>query len=348
MLYPETLDRADHHAEAALADMERRQIPPDPVSFSVWYGYHAKNISGLTHEIDELIKHGAEFTYERTQALYAKYFGFDESSSAIQSTSSEIESTVQAVLERIQSADAATASYDQRLSEASGDLGKATTRERVQSVVHKVLVETQGILQKSKALERQLNHATVEIAGLQQDLDKVAREAVTDPLTGLANRKHLDMRLREESKQALTNRYDLCLLLADIDHFKRFNDTYGHSIGDQVLTIVARVLRDELKGRDLAARYGGEEFAVILPKTPLEQASMLADRLRGILEHKELKGRENGTGYGQITLSVGVALYRFGEPLERLIHRADEALYQAKAEGRNRVVSEIDLTSLSN
>ena len=140
-------------------------------------------------------------------------------------------------------------------------------------------------------------------------------------------------------------KWPICLLLADIDHFKTFNDTYGHTVGDQVLKLVARMLSQEIKGRDLAARYGGEEFTIILPDTALDGAVKLAQQLCAVLAHKELKNRESGKHFGQVTLSIGAALYRPGESPAQLINRADEALYRAKGKGRNRVISETELGS---
>ena len=132
-------------------------------------------------------------------------------------------------------------------------------------------------------------------------------------------------------------------MLADIDHFKAFNDNYGHRIGDSVLKVVARNLKDAVKGADLPARYGGEEFAIIFPETELENAVIVANQIREKLAKKELKNSKNGASYGCVTLSIGVARYRSGEPLSDLIQRADEGLYQGKETGRNRVVSETEL-----
>ncbi len=146
--------------------------------------------------------------------------------------------------------------------------------------------------------------------------------------------------------EALQERDDLCLLLMDIDHFKKFNDTFGHQVGDEVLKVVARTLKEGVKGRDTPARYGGEEFAVILPQTSLKNAVVVAEQIRTTLASRKLQNRKTGADYGFVTLSIGVSKYRFGESLEALIQRADEALYLGKNRGRNRVVEESELESV--
>jgi diguanylate cyclase len=200
--------------------------------------------------------------------------------------------------------------------------------------------ETQAMAQRNKALEDQLNQAVGEVTQLRQNLEVVQREALTDALTGIPNRKCFETRLREAARDAMENGEPLSLLIADIDHFKRFNDTYGHQLGDQVLKLVARTLTHSVKGRDTPARYGGEEFAIILPQTRLKDASVVADQIRHTITRHKLVGRESGGDYGTITVSLGASQYRPGESLGDLIRRADAALYHAKRMGRNRVSTE--------
>ena len=131
--------------------------------------------------------------------------------------------------------------------------------------------------------------------------------------------------------------------MLDIDFFKKFNDNFGHQLGDQVLKLLGVILTDGIKGQDTAARYGGEEFVVILPKTLLIDAMGLANNIREKLESRAIVNKVTGKKLGAITMSIGVSQYVYGEPLAQLIHRADRALYAAKHAGRNQVLSEKDL-----
>jgi diguanylate cyclase len=143
-------------------------------------------------------------------------------------------------------------------------------------------------------------------------------------------------------QNAIANGEPLSLLMFDIDHFKSFNDSYGHLTGDQVLRLVGMSLKQTIKGQDITARYGGEEFAVVLPNTALRQALTVADHIRRAVMAKELKKKSTGEILGRVTISVGVSMLKPGDDTDALIERADACLYAAKRNGRNRVICEVD------
>jgi diguanylate cyclase (GGDEF)-like protein/hemerythrin-like metal-binding protein len=182
---------------------------------------------------------------------------------------------------------------------------------------------------------RDLNEArqTAEQAnlGLQRAMDQLEQAASTDRLTGAWNRRRFEEAVLPEIALAHRRREPLSLLMFDLDHFKRVNDTYGHGMGDLVLVGTVQCIREQLRASDALVRWGGEEFLVMAPATRLEGAMGLAEKLRAALAARVFPGA------GHVTMSLGVAEYMLGEGLREWIDRADQALYQAKAGGRNQV-----------
>ena len=173
-------------------------------------------------------------------------------------------------------------------------------------------------------------------------ITRLEREIITDPLTGVFNRRYLDRRLGEEAVSARRYNLHLSVLLLDIDHFKQVNDKYGHQTGDQVLITLGKTALEVLRETDVLTRYGGEEFLIMAPHTPLAGATKLAERVRQHIEAHDfcLPKAPDATHSPKVTVSIGVAVFGDGiDNTERLVRVADENLYHAKLEGRNRVIA---------
>jgi diguanylate cyclase len=225
---------------------------------------------------------------------------------------------------------------------ANEKLRNAKSRDQIKAVVEGLLKSTREMQETNKALENRLALSKTEISDLQHSLEAIRAESLTDPLTGLGNRKYFDRSIDMAVRTALASGEPLSLLMFDIDHFKSFNDSYGHLTGDQVLRLVAMSLKQTIKGQDITARYGGEEFAVVLPNTGLRQALTVADHIRRAVMAKELKKKSTGEILGRVTISVGVSMLKPDDDTDSLIERADACLYAAKRNGRNRVICEVD------
>ncbi len=336
--------QAKTYAEAAMAAMIRHQVPPTSNNYAVWYAYATGLTPELNRTIDILISNGQEFTQALNTELYHRFCETGRHYNLLQETGDRLQSTVDQVMRSIKTATGDADAFGKTLDKYTTELGGAGGEE-MNALFSGLLLETQRMAERNRALEDRLNQSSGEIVELRQNLEVVRREALTDALTGIPNRKCFDTRLREAARDTMENGEPMSLLIADIDHFKQFNDTYGHQLGDQVLRLVARTLSDSVKGRDTPARYGGEEFAIILPQTQLQHAVGLADQIRRSIMRKHIVRKDTRDDFGTITLSIGVSQYRPGEQLVETIRRADEALYQAKRTGRNRVVREDEVTA---
>jgi len=330
-------------AESAMALMNNQNIPPTPENFTVWYAYTAGSAPALKHALDILISNKQEFGTAVCSELFDRFFAHHQPAEGLRDIGLKIEQAAAKALSAIQVISVETRGFGETLDTKIEALDGASGLERMSDIVHSILADSRAMMERSDTVQRDLSRSTLEIQALRQQVEDVRREAMTDPLTDIGNRKLFDMRLRECVADSMETGIDLCLIMVDIDHFKRFNDTWGHQMGDVVLRLVASQLVEGIKGRDLAARYGGEEFAIILPDTSLDNAEKLANTLRRTIGGRQLLKRDTKQSLGAITLSLGIALYQPGEPMAALIGRADAALYRAKETGRDRVVTEADV-----
>ncbi len=344
MLYSEDLESARAVSDRALQMMAELSIPANPMNFTLWYTHAAGRHPDLSKAIELAKDSGLPFTPDRSEALFEKFFGMSEESEAVVETGAAVSKKIATVVDILQSAGSDNGDFSAKLETISKDLIEGTGAVELAEVVRDLLLETHDTIDRAKALETRLQDSAKEIEALREHLQVVRLEALTDALTGIANRKCFDIRLQEEAAKAMESDQPLCLVIADIDHFKVFNDSFGHRVGDSVLKVVARNLRSAVKDRETPARYGGEEFCLILPETNLDSAAALAEQIRAKLAKKELKNTKTDQSYGSVTLSFGIGKYCPGEPLSELIQRADRALYRAKDAGRNQVISEDQLS----
>jgi diguanylate cyclase len=274
--------------------------------------------------------------------IYETYLSQIKTSDRIDKVGARVIGEIDDVMKLITEALNMSASYDATLGGASQKLSTAQDRDQIKAVVNQLVKSTREMRDTNKALETCLSVSKTEISNLQHSLEAIRAESLTDPLTGLGNRKYFDRSIEVAVQAALASGEPLSLLMFDIDHFKSFNDSYGHLTGDQVLRLVAMSLKQTIKGQDITARYGGEEFAVVLPNTGLRQALTVADHIRRAVMAKELKKKSTGEILGRVTISVGVSMLKPDDDTDSLIERADACLYAAKRNGRNRVICEVD------
>jgi diguanylate cyclase len=217
----------------------------------------------------------------------------------------------------------------------------------MKAVVQDLASATRKVQGENAQLENQLAETTAELGRLRENLDQVRRDAMTDGLTNLTNRKAFDERLAEVCEHADAEGEAVTLAIIDIDHFKGFNDTWGHQIGDQVLRYVASVIGRLGAAPRIAARYGGEEFAVIFPAEGGRTAMAVLEDIRTEVSSRALKRRSTNEDLGAITVSAGYAERLAGESTASLVERADAALYASKHAGRNRTTAAASVAAVA-
>ena len=340
MIFHDSIDQAIKYGRAALAGMATRKIHATPDNYTVWYTHVSGRDLDLSRMIAILEDNGQDFTDVVCSDLYNKFFTTGVDEAMLNDTTDRIENELQRILNYVGEAGQGAAEYGTTLANVQGDILGSKDMSSLKTAVTKVLTETREMEKTNAVLENKLADSTEEIGQLRDDLEDMRKEALTDALTGIANRKLFDMELRSQAREAMESGENLCLLMLDIDHFKVFNDNYGHQTGDQVLKLLATTMMKAVKGNDIPARYGGEEFAVILPRTDLSEAIKVAESIRQRVSSKTLVNRATKEDLGKLTVSIGVGQFNLGESLTDLISRADQALYRAKSSGRDLVMSQ--------
>jgi diguanylate cyclase len=335
-------ERTMAFAEVALGQIRSLRQTAVPRNYEIWYVYATGYNLPLNKIINETLARNGKLTEADLELIYETYLSQTKTTERIDKVGTRVIGEIDDVMALITEALGTSESYDHSLAKATEKLSLADNRDEVKAVIQALIDSTREMRGTNKLLEERLALSKSEISNLQHSLDEIRAESLTDPLTGLGNRKYFDRSIGVAVQQALASGQPLSLLMFDIDHFKSFNDSYGHLTGDQVLRLVGMSLKQNMKGQDITARYGGEEFAVVLPNTALRQALTVADHIRRAVMAKELKKKSTGEILGRVTISVGVSMLKPGDDTDSLIERADACLYAAKRNGRNRVISESD------
>lgn len=329
-------------ADVALGQIRSLCQTAVPRNYEIWYVYATGYNPELNKIINETLSRHGKLSETDLQQIYDSYLSQIRVTERIDKVGGRVINEIDDVMVLITDALGMTTNFGDSLEGASERLTKAKDLDQIKAIVEMLGTATRGMHETNKALESRLTSSREEISHLQQSLAAIRTETLTDPLTSLGNRKYFDQTIEAAIAQAHERDEPLSILMIDIDHFKYFNDNYGHLTGDQVLRLVGLSLKQSIKGQDVTARYGGEEFAVILPNTALRPAIAVADNIRRAVMSKQLKKKSTGEILGHVTISVGVSTLRPGDGVHTLIDRADSCLYAAKRNGRNRVICEAD------
>ena len=326
-------------ARRAMDEMERAGVWPTPLNFELWLHYLAEPEGALAVEIARMIKAGEPFTEAVSETLAASHLLRGRLTEEIRDAGVLLSQQLSSVAETIANAQKSQASYSDTLADATSGLEQAADPKHLRSLVDTLKSATLQVHAENNTLEQRLGDSRQEIASLREHLEQVRRDAMTDALTSLANRKAFDEALQRTCEESDKSGAPVTLAVLDIDHFKRFNDTWGHQTGDQVLRYVASVLGRVARDPRVAARYGGEECAMIFPQETASIVEAALNAAREEIATRALRRRSTNEDLGAVTISIGLAQRRPGEPGACLLGRADKALYVSKRGGRNRVTN---------
>lgn len=319
-----------------------------PKNYELWYAHLDGRNPALSRDIQKKLDSFGRMAQHNADALFMTHIRQGNFSDNVAEIVTRFQTEIDELYDALERNGDEALNRENELTDLSGQLSETSDDyPAIGTLLGKVINVAKEMHAQNEHLESRLADSTSEITNLQQNVKIIQAEAMKDPLTGVSNRTSFDRSIVEALAVAKANDEALSLLMADIDHFKSFNDTHGHQTGDQVLRLVAEVMNANVKGRDTLARFGGEEFVIILPQTSLDNAFTLGDRIREAVSSRRLKKRRTDEDLGAVTMSIGVAVLHSADTIESLIERADQCLYAAKENGRNQVMTEADLNRKS-
>lgn len=337
-LEPDNFEKA-HKIFNHISDIfEENHINPGPINYLVWYSYFKGDKPKLRQELDIILKDPFGYNDRVGRRLYAEYLEDDQEQNELDKLFKRLLDAMMKKLtawtSKLENSTAQFDRYNENLSNNTLD------QAELKSLTHSMIETSTKMRDQSQTFQAELMNALTEIQRLKRQLLEAIAESMLDELTQLGNRKAFNLAIEELTTQDSAD--SLFLIMTDIDHFKSFNDRFGHLIGDSVLRYLANILRKRQTPTIQNCRYGGEEFAILIKDADLEKAKNHAETLRQDLQKVHLKRKDTGEILPSITASFGIAQYRQYEPIDDFIKRADDMLYRAKEQGRNQTITEFD------
>jgi diguanylate cyclase len=332
LLRDETPERAAEYFRLALQQINRYGTPLVPLNYALFYFYVSGSHQLLNEKMDNILAGGSEWQHDEAAKLFLRHLTpcNDLSMSNLQQ---DLLSVVNGIIESTVGAGHRVDQYSDSLDHKVTQLTQSRDPKQARQVATEILHEARSLAKESKTLASEMQTSAREVEKLKEELIHARREASVDALTGLQNRRTFDVVLTD----LVARNEPFGLIIMDVDHFKEINDQHGHLIGDRVLRQLAKLMSTSTRTTDTVTRYGGEEFAILLPRTRLQEARKIAEKLCATIGRLKMRRTDNGADLGRITASFGVAEHLREESGNDSVARADEALYKAKRSGRNRV-----------
>jgi len=315
--------------------MVRHNVAANSINYAIWYDYVLGSNPGLSKAVDNTLAENKAFDSETSIGLYKQHV-CNVSVESFEKINLQIQKVIAHATNSINDTYSKAEETNDSFQKKTAILETLSEAPVINRILQEIIAETKSLSETSQVMQAKLNEANEEMDLLRLELNQVRQLAVTDGLTGLLNRRAFDQALLEVIRRS--DAEITCLSILDIDHFKRVNDSYGHTIGDNVIKFVASIMKKHADEHHHVARFGGEEMAIIMPNTSKARAIEIAEKIRTTMESSRLKRKDNSQSLGVITLSVGIAQLQVGDDSESIVVRADKALYTAKETGRNKVI----------
>ena len=334
MIHPQDLEESTDPAATVVTKMREQGISSLPRNYELVYRFLNTSNAALIREYAAL---GKRPTQSQLDAVGMKFLPHHHPTRAIELSLEGVFDEMLGMIRMFKQDQSKLQSYSDLLDETSERMAEKKHGLDVLDELSRVLSSATGdTMAKSEAVIRQMIERAKELARLKSELEEYKRLASIDQVTRLSNRRAFDKRIEAIYQDKHSAKTD-ALLIADIDHFKTFNDTYGHQVGDRVLSVTGAMMNKALGDEAFIARTGGEEFAVILDNTNLQDAQDTAEYLRQVIEAVPLKDQNDGLDCGRVTISLGLCMAADATSAEELYSKADMVLYQAKKAGRNQL-----------
>lgn len=338
--YQQTRDESAALLKRVIAEMGQHDAPFSPITFAVWYEHLAGINPNLSLAMKTSLAGSSRLTTGQIELLYQNHLA-DPSAEAAQTTAAQVTRVMGNMAQKAEATGRDAAAYGlqlQGLSQALSDDDPGNRNANLTPHLDQVANGTHRMQEVTAALAQAVAEGQLEVQRLREALDRSRTEAITDPLTQLLNRKGFEDAMQKMLASPALPGKAHCLVMLDIDHFKRVNDSYGHPVGDSVIQTLGVLLNRVAKEPGIsAARVGGEEFALLLAQGTVTQAAQLAQTVRSLVSATKIRKRGAQEVVVTVTISAGVAAYGPEDDAASLMAAADAALYRSKAGGRDRV-----------
>jgi len=336
-------DRSTVFAHRAMALIKALKLPATPRIYEFCYAYATGDYPSLNLVINDLLSRRIAVGDATIKQIGAKYIPQNDNGERIDDVGLRVKQVINEVLDALGTIIGAESTFSTDLAQTGDKLAVVKNRQALVDEIKNMMQSASRVGEEQRKLEEHMNTSIDEISDLRGQLQKIRNANVTDPITGLPNRQAFEQALEKAMADRVDRNVPVCLVLCDIDDFKKFNDAWGHPTGDQVLCLIAMEIRQKVGKSGIVARLSSGQFAVILPDAQIDAASALADQIRCAIMSRDITMRSTSQRLGRVSLSFGVVTAHADEDPGSLVFRVQTCLRAAKDRGRNRVVCENDL-----